>query len=91
MMIPHMGTPFKYEIIVSDTMVSDQSCDVQFFNSEEEALKAKKVLDDPIYRWIIEKIRISGRISTAILTRFPNAPIEEVLTEEQLSHIQSQL
>ena len=91
MMIPHMGTPFKYEIIVSDTMVSDQSCDVQFFNSEEEALKAKKVLDDPIYRWIIEKIRISGRISTAILTRFPNAPIEEVLTEEQLSYIKSQL
>jgi len=91
MMIPHMGSPFKYEIIVSDIMVSDQSCDVQFFDSEEDALKAKKVLDDPIYRWIIEQIRISGRISTAILTRFPNAPIEEVLSEDQLSYIKSQL
>ena len=91
MMIPHMGTPFKYEIIVSDTMVCDQSCDVQYFDTEEDALKSKNILDNPLYRWVIEQTRVGGRMSTAILSRFPNAPITEVLTSNQIDYIQSQL
>jgi len=91
MMIPHMGSPFKYEIMVSDEIVCDQSCDVQYFDNEEDAMSAKQILDNPVYRWIIEQTRVGGRMSTAILSRFPNAPIEEVLTAEQLSYIQSQL
>lgn len=91
MMIPHMGSPFKYEIMVSDEIVCDQSCDVQYFDNEQDALSAKQVLDNPVYRWIIEQTRVGGRMSTAILSRFPNAPVEEVLTADQLSYIQSQL
>ena len=91
MMIPHMGTPFKYEIIVSDTIVCDQSCDVQYFDTEEDALKSKNILDNPLYRWVIEQTRVGGRMSTAILSRFPNAPITEVLTSNQIDYIQSQL
>ena len=91
MMIPHMGSPFKYEIRVSDVVVCDQSCDVQYFDNEEDALRVKNILDNPVYRWIIEQTRVGGRMSSAILSRFPNAPIEEVLTSEQLSYIQSQL
>ena len=91
MMIPHMGSPFKYEIMVSDEIVCDQSCDVQYFDNEEDAMSAKQILDNPVYRWIIEQTRVGGRMSTAILSRFPNAPIEEVLTSDQLSYIQSQL
>jgi hypothetical protein len=91
MMIPHMGSPFKYEIMVSDVVVCDQSCDVQYFDSEEDALKTKLILDNPIYRWIIEQTRVGGRMSTSILSKFPNAPIEEVLSPEQLAYIQSQL
>lgn len=91
MMIPHMGSPFKYEIMVSDAIVCDQSCDVQYFDFEEDALKSKQILDNPIYRWIIEQTRVGGRMSAAILSKFPNAPIEEVLTADQLSYIQSQL
>jgi len=91
MMIPHMGSPFKYEIMISDEIVCDQSCDVQYFDNEEDALSAKQILDNPVYRWIIEQTRVGGRMSTAILSRFPNAPIEEVLTDDQLSYIQSQL
>jgi hypothetical protein len=80
-----------YEIIVSDTMVCDQSCDVQYFDNEQDALNAKQILDNPIYRWIIEQTKVGGRMSTAILSRFPNISIEEVLTADQLSYIQSQL
>lgn len=91
MMIPHMDSPFKYEIMVSDEIVCDQSCDVQYFDNEEDAMSAKQILDNFVYRWIIEQTRVGGRMSTAILSRFPNAPIEEVLTADQLSYIQSQL
>lgn len=91
MMIPHMGSPFKYEIMVSDEIVCDQSCDIQYFDNKQDAMNAKQVLDNPVYRWIIEQTRVGGRMSTAILSRFPNAPIEEVLTADQLSYIQSQL
>jgi hypothetical protein len=91
MMIPHMSSPFKCEIMISDEIVCDQSCDVQYFDNEEDAMRAKKVLDNPVYRWIIEQTKVGGRMSTAILSRFPNAPIEEVLTAEKLFYIQSQL
>ena len=91
MMIPHLAKPMTYEIVVSDTIVCDQSCDVQYFENEQDAMSAKQVLDNPVYRWIIEQTKVGGRMSTAILSRFPNAPIEEVLTAEQLCYIQSQL
>jgi len=91
MMIPHMGSPFKYEIMVSDEIVCDQSCDVQYFDNEQEALRAKQILDNPIYRWIIEQTRVGGRMSSAILSRFPNAPIEQVLSTEQINYIKEQL
>ena len=91
MMIPHMGKPFKYEIIVSDTMVCDQSCDVQYFDTEDDALKTKNILDNPLYRWVIEQTRVGGRLSSAILSRLPNTPITKVLTSNQIDYIQSQL
>lgn len=91
MMIPHLAKPMTYEIVVSDTIVCDQSCDVQYFENEQDAMSAKQVLDNPVYRWIIEQTKVGGRMSTAILSRFPNAPIEEVLTAEQLCYIRSQL
>ena len=91
MMIPHMGKPFKYEIVVSDTMVCDQSCDVQYFDTEDDALKTKNILDNPLYRWVIEQTRVGGRLSSAILSRLPNTPITKVLTSNQIDYIQSQL
>ena len=91
MMIPIMKSPFKYEIIVSDTIICDQGCDVQYFNSREDALKTKEILDDPLYRWVIEQTRMGGRLVPAILTRFPNVSITKVLTSDQISYIESQL
>ena len=91
MMIPHMGKPFKYEIVVSDTIVCDQSCDVQYFDTEDDALKTKNILDNPLYRWVIEQTRVGGRLSSAILSRLPNTPITKVLTSNQIDYIQSQL
>ena len=60
------------------------------FDTEEDALQTKGYLDNPLYRWVIEQTRVSGRLNANIICKLPNAPIEEVLTADQLSYIQSQ-
>tara|TARA_Y100000287_G_scaffold151996_1_gene127733 strand:- start:55 stop:1302 length:1248 start_codon:yes stop_codon:yes gene_type:complete len=61
------------------------------FDSEAEALKTKSYLDAPEYRWLIDRTRQGGRINCSTMIQFPNAPIDQVLTADQLSYIQSQL
>lgn len=89
-MIPQMHKPMLYEIHCSPDLAGDQSMLTSFHTDQESAIKMKNNLDNPVYRWIIEQTRVGGRISTFI-AHFPNAPIEEVLTADQLSYIQSQL
>ena len=60
------------------------------FSNEEDAKQTKKYLIDPVYDWIIDKTRVNGRV-TNIISKFPNAPIEEVLDAESLDYIQKQL
>ena len=91
MMIPIMTSPFKYEIMVSDVVVCDQSCNVQFFNNKEDALRAKEILDDPLYKWVLEQTRVSSRMCAAILSKLPVESIRNILTPTQISYIESQL
>ena len=53
--------------------------------------RTQEYLNNPLYLWVLESTKVSGRVNTSTITRLPNAPIEEVLTSEQLSYIQSQL
>ena len=91
MMIPIMTSPFKYEIMVSDVVICDQSCNVQFFNNKEDALRAKEILDDPLYKCVLEQSRVSSRMCAAILSKLPVESIRNVLTSTQISYIESQL
>ena len=59
------------------------------FDSEEEALLTQKYIIDPKYMWIVEQTRVSGRINQTTLSKFPNAPIEDVLTDEEIKYIES--
>jgi hypothetical protein len=61
------------------------------FDTEDDALRTQSYLTNPIYMWIIEQTRVSGRVNGTTISKLPNAPIEEVLTADQLSYIQSQL
>jgi len=89
-MIPVMYQPMVYDIHCSADLVGDQSMLTAEHDSEQSAQQMKNNLDNPVYRWILEQMRVGGRIS-GFISNFPNAPIEEVLTSEQLSYIQSQL
>jgi hypothetical protein len=84
-----MQNPLKVEI--NKEWEADGSTFTMSFTSEDDALRTQNYLTNPLYLWIIEQTRVSGRVNGTTISKFPNAPIEEVLTSEQLSYIQSQL
>jgi len=87
--IAKMQNPLKVEI--NKEWEADGSTFTMSFTSEDDALRTQNYLTNPLYLWIIEQTRVSGRVNGTTISKFPNAPIEEVLTSEQLSYIQSQL
>ena len=86
-LLPQLQKPAK--IVVDDVTVAAPSTFSMVVNSQEEGDRIKSILDDPHYQWILEVTRVSGRI-TGIVSKFPITPIEQVLTADQLSYIQSQ-
>lgn len=87
--IPKMQNPMTIEY--SREWEADGSTFTMVFDTEEDALLTKGYLDNPLYRWVIEQTRVSGRLNANIICKLPNAPIEEILTADQLAYIQSQL
>ena len=87
--IAKMQNPLKVEY--SSEWEADGSTFTMVFDSKDDALRTQSYLTNPIYMWIIEQTRVSGRVNGTTISKLPNAPIEEVLTSEQLSYIQSQL
>jgi hypothetical protein len=85
---PQMQNPTQ--ITVDDVAEAAPSTFTMVVDSKEDGDKVKAILDDPRYQWVIEQTRVSGRV-TAVISKLPNVPIEQVLTADQLSYIQSQL
>ena len=86
--VPQMQVPTQ--ISVDYETVPATSVFNVIVDSKEEGERIKEIIEDERYQWIINNTRVSGRISP-IIGKFANSPIEEVLTSEQLSYIQSQL
>ncbi len=61
------------------------------FANEEDCKSAYEILSTPEYRWIVSKTIKNGRVNPAIINLLPIAPVNELLSEEQLNYIQSQL
>jgi hypothetical protein len=85
---PQLQNPTQ--ITVDDVAEAAPSTFTMVVDSEEEGNRIKAILDDPRYQWVIEQTRVSGRV-TAVISKLPNTPIEEVLSSDQLSYIESQL
>ena len=87
--IPRMTNPTV--VSISKDWEADGSTFTMVFDTEEDALRTQSYLNDPLYLWVLESTKVSGRVNTSTITRLPNAPIYEVLSADQLSYIQSQL
>ena len=77
-------------ITVARDMEAASSTFTMCFDTEADALKTQEYLSDPMYRWVVDQTRVSGRV-TAVISKLPNAPIEEVLTTEQINYIKEQI
>lgn len=85
---PQLQQPTK--ITVDNEAEAAPSTFTMVFSNEDDAKRTYDYLTSPLYQWVIDQTRVSGRV-TRIISNFPNAPIESVLTSEQISYIQSQL
>jgi hypothetical protein len=61
------------------------------FVNEEDCMSAYEILNTPEYLWIVSKTIKNGRVNPAIINLLPIAPVNELLSDEQLNYIQSQL
>lgn len=78
-------------VSISKDWEADGSTFTMVFDNEDDALLTRSYLNDPLYLWVLESTKVSGRINTSTITRLPNAPIEEVLTTEQVKYIKEQI
>ena len=81
----------KLSVELSKEWEADGSTFTMVFDTEEAALRTQGYLSDPRYAWVIEQTRLNGRLNGTTISSLPNAPIEEVLTADQLSYIDSHL
>lgn len=88
---PQLTNPKDFEFTVRTECGNNGSTYTMTFDSVEEANNVASIINNPIYLWVINQLRIDGRLNKTYLNTLPNAPIEEVLTADQLSYIQSQL
>lgn len=75
---------------IDDKMAATGTTWTHRCNSKDEAEKIVSIVNTPEYKWIINKLKVSGRI-TGKIRSLPATPLSKVLTSEQLSYIQSQL
>lgn len=61
------------------------------FTNEEDCKNAYEILNTPEYRWIVTQTIKNGRVNPAIINLLPISPVSELLSDEQLNYIQSQL
>lgn len=61
------------------------------FVNEEDCMSAYEILNTPEYLWIVSKTIKNGRVNPAIINLLPIAPVNKLLSDEQLNYIQSQL
>ncbi len=75
---------------IDDKMAATGTTWTHRCNSKEDAEKIFSIVDAPEYKWIINKLKVNGRI-TGKIRSLPAIHLSEILTSEQLSYIQSQL
>jgi hypothetical protein len=89
--LPWMPPKGQAVFEVSNEWSASPSTLTMKFNTEEECRSAHQILNTPEYCWIISRTIKNGRVNPAIINLLPVAPLSDVLSEDQLNYIQSQL
>ena len=89
--VPQLTNPKTFQFYTAENKGANQSTYTYEVNSLEEGKQITKLLNHPIYLWIINQTRSSSRLQKTYLDRMPIVEIEEVLSKEQLDYIRSQM
>jgi len=88
--IPQFSADKDLKFWIDDKMAATGTTWTHRCNSKEEAEKILSYIDTPEYKWIINHLRVSRRI-TGKIRSLPATSLSDVLSEDQLNYIQSQL
>ncbi len=90
-LIPQLTNPKTFKFKVYENMGSNQSVYRMEFNTREEAQNVADIFNNPLYLWIINTLRIDGRVNKTYLNTLPICPLEDVLSEDQLKYLKSKV
>ena len=82
---PQLTNPATFKFETRQNCGNAGATYVMEFNTWEEAQVVEDILNNPIYLWIVNQLRVDARLNKTFLNTPPIAPIEEVLTADQLS------
>ena len=88
--VPQFSSDKDLTFWVDDKMAATGTTWTHRCNSKEEAEKILSYVNTPEYKWIINRLRVSSRI-TGKIRSLPANSLSKVLSQEQLNYIQSQL
>jgi hypothetical protein len=88
--IPQFTGDKDLKFWVDDKMAATGTTWTHRCKSKEEAEQIMSIVDTPEYKFIINKLKLNGRI-TGKIRSLPAHSLQEILSSEQLSYIQSQL
>lgn len=89
-LIPQLTNPNKFKFTCDENIGANGSTYVVEFDSMSEAQKVCDILNDPYYLWVINSLRIDGRVRKTHLETLPLVDIRTVLNDDQLKYIESQ-
>jgi hypothetical protein len=89
--LPWMPPKGKAVFQISKEWSASPSTLTMKFANEDDCKSAYEILNTPEYQWIVTQTIKNGRVNPAIINLLPIAPVNELLSEDQLNYIQSQL
>lgn len=89
--LPWLPEKKKTKFLMSKEWSGGSSTVTMKFSSEEECKNVFDILNTTEYLFILDRLISNGRTNPAILRKFPVIDIKQVLSEDQLNYIQSQL
>lgn len=88
--VPQFSSDKDLTFWIDDKMAATGTTWTHRCNSKEEAEKILSYVNTPEYKWIINRLRVSSRITSKIRS-LPATSLSKVLSADQLNYIQSQL
>ena len=84
------GTYDKIKFWIDDKMGATGTTWTHRCSSKEEAERVYSYVNIPEYKWIINELKVNGRLTSKVLD-LPIVSLSKILSKEQMSYIRSHI